>query len=283
MALTFLGEDPGSRSVTHSLGEITARRVLQWESSSQSDDEFDVLADANCPNVGSAHPRYSSLWLQSRTVNNVNPWKGWQVELSYSSKVELSETPTSDPIRISWGTEQFQRPLVFDKNGDAVVNSAGDPFDPPPMIDDSRRTVTIRVNVASVPSYISSYQDTVNSDQFVIDGFTVNIGQAKIQSITVSEPQVRNETTYREITITMHIQKDGWKIEPLDAGFREIDGAGRKNIVNSIDGEEPTSPVPLNGSGVVLAAPTPSTAVFLEFDAYATAAYISNIPGCTAP
>lgn len=282
MALTFLGEDPGSRTITHAAGEITARRVLQWESNSQSDTEVTVLTDGNCPNVGSTHPRVSGLYLVSRTASNSNPWKGWTVELSYSSKVEMAEDPLNDPVRISWGTEQFQRPLVFDKDGDAVVNSAGDPFDPPPMIDDSRRTVTIRKNVATVPTYISSYQDTVNSDQFAIDGFTVAIGKAKIQTISVSEVQTRNGTDYREVTITMHIQKNGWNVEPLDAGFREISGSGRIQILN-LDGEEPTSPVPLDGAGAALANPTVSTCVFLDFEAYETAAYIGNIPGCSAP
>ena len=80
-------------------------------------------------------------------AENTEEWKGWTVTAEYSSEFTLAENPTNDPATITWGSEQFQRVVVVDKEGDAVVNSAGDPFDPPIMADDSRRVVTVTKNL----------------------------------------------------------------------------------------------------------------------------------------
>jgi hypothetical protein len=166
---------------------------------------------------------------------------------------------------------------VFDRNGNFIVNSAGDPFDPPNMMDDSRRVVTVQKNLAVVPTWILDYQDAVNSDSFTIDGVTVAAGLAKMQTVTVGEVQRRNGNTFRSVNFTIHLQREGWLLRPLDAGFREIAYGGLVNIKNPGDDELPGAPVPLNGSGVSLASPSFSTCVFLSFEVYATRAF-SSLP-----
>jgi hypothetical protein len=189
----------------------------------------------------------------------------------------MAEDPTDDSAVITWGSEQFQRPAVFDRSGNFIVNSAGDPFDPPNMMDDSRRVVTVQKNLAVVPTWILDYQDAVNSDSFTVDGVTIGIGLAKMQTVTVGERNRRNGTVFRTVSFTIHLQREGWLLRPLDAGFREIAYGGLVNIKNPGDEELPGAPVPLNGSGAALASPSFSTCVFLPFEVYATRAF-SSLP-----
>ena len=91
---------------------------------------------------------------------------------------------------------------------------------------------------------------------------------------------VKNNTaavTFRTVQFTIHLQKNGWLLEPLDAGFRERTSGGPpngiKNILNPDDNELPAAPVPLNGSGVALADPSPANSVFLSFAVYETLAF----------
>ena len=72
----------------------------------------------------------------------------------------------------------------------------------------------------------------------------------------------------------MHLRLEGWRFQPLDAGFRYLVGGLPVQIKIDSDGEvsssgdEPTTPLPLNGSGDILSAPAPGTAVFRDFQVY---------------
>jgi hypothetical protein len=149
------------------------------------------------------------------------------------------------------------------------------------MMDDSRRSCTVQKNMSAVPSWILDYQDAVNNDTFSVDGFSIAVGQAKMQNVTVSEWQIRGSTAFRTVTFTIHFQRDGWALRPLDAGFRERTSGGPPdgivNIKNPDDGENVTAPVPLDGSGVALADPSVTNNVFLSFDVYKTRAF-SSLP-----
>lgn len=270
-------------------------RVFRVVTNSNSDDAAVIRAHASCPNVGDAHPNDVGSWCRRVNPRNESFSKRvWIVTAAYSSERELSDNPLDDPALITWNTEQFQRPYFQDINGDAIVNSAGDPFDPPAMGDDSRVTATIRKNVAGISgiaSWFLSYQDCVNNAPFLLDGIYIAEGAAKMQAVSLGEVQERNSITYRVLSMTMHFRRDAysaagsgsgatpsteWALELLDAGFRELAQAGstsgsggayRRKITDE-DGEPVKSPVLLDGSGEPLDDPSASTAVFLPFDIY---------------
>lgn len=277
MTVVYLGEEPTGRRARNDKGIRSYTRSFLLETTSRFDDAYDVGSNASLPLIGSAHPSDASAWCIALDVECYEGWKSWRVTASYSSERAMAEDPTEDPAAISWDSEQFQTPLIEDNAGDAVVNSAGDPFDPPIMRDDSRRVATVVKNLATVPSWILSYQDAVNSDSFTIDGVSVTAGQAKMQRVTVSELQERNGTPFRVVTFQIHFQRDGWNFRPLDAGFRELDGTDRIQILNSGDSEPVNAPVPLNGSGAAIDNPTSATCVFLDFDGYDALAF-STLP-----
>jgi hypothetical protein len=279
MTATLKKELAEGRSARNSRGVRTYTRVFWVETTSDNDGPYTVGSASGLPLIGSVHPDDSGAWCTDLEVQNTNPWKGWTVTAQYSTERELSTTPTNDPAIITWSSEQFQRVAAFDKNGNAIVNSAGDPFDPPNMMDDSRRVVSVTKNLSAVPSWILTYQDAVNSDSFTVDGITIGVGLAKMQSVTVGEEQSRNGTAFRTVNFIMHLQKSGWLLEPLDAGFREIDYTSSSliNILNPGDGERPSAPVPLDGAGRALAEPSTTNCVFLSFSVYETKAF-SSLP-----
>lgn len=269
MTVTYVGIGKGVRRATNTRGVRTYTRELIFTSDTPNDDEVTVGNQPQVPAIGSSHPNDLFAWLQSIEVDNYAPYAGWKVTLNYSSERELSEDPTQDPALTEWDGEQYQRPLVVDKDGDIVCNSAGDPFDPPIMRDDSRLISTTVKNMASVPTWIMAYADAVNSDAFTLDGFSVGVGQAKMQRPRVSKPQIRNNIQFREVTFVIQYREEGWLSEPLDVGFRKLDGSARVNITDN-NGDFVTAPVPLDGAGDVLADPSPTNNVTLSFTQYTT-------------
>lgn len=279
MTVTLIGEDPAGRTGTNNKGVRTYTRVFKLEASDRNDGPYAVGSASGLPLIGSLHNEDLTAWCVSLTPTNNNPWKGWIVTAEYSSAVETFENPHQDPAEISWSTEQYQVVASKDRLGRAILNSAGDYFsDPPPMRDESRRIVTIEKNMSFVPTWILDTENAVNSAAFVVDGFAVAAGLAKIQRVSVGKKEYRNNTMFRRVTIEMHLQKNGWDLEILDAGMRQRNDDGKlEKILSEADSSDVTTPVPLDGTGKVLNDPTPTSAVYGSYNVYPTFDF-ANLP-----
>lgn len=278
MAVTYVGELSEGRRATNDRGVRTYTRVFRLTTSSQTDNAFTVGSNGSLPVIGNTFPSDGNAYCTNLDVQCVRGWRIWDVTATYSTERVLSSTPTSDPTYITWDTEQFQKPATQDKDGKGVVNSAGDPFIPAEQMDDSRRIVTVQKNLANVPTWILSYQDAVNSDTFTIDGRSIAIGEAKMQRVSVGPPEIRNGTTFRQVTFVIALRRDGWAYKLLDQGFNEKDPAAatkRKPIY--INGQLPSSPVLLDGTGKAQTDPKTANAVYLTFNVYKTQAF-SSLP-----
>ena len=278
MAVTYVGELSEGRRAQNSKGIRTYTRVFRLTTSSQTDDAYTVGSNGSLPVIGNTHPSDGNAYCTDLDVQCVRGWRIWDVTATYSTERVLSSTPTSDPTYITWDTEQFQKPATQDKDGKGVVNSAGDPFIPAEQMDDSRRVVTVQKNLTAVPSWILSYQDAVNSDAFTVDGYSIAIGEAKMQRVSVGPPEIRNGTTFRQVTFVIALRRDGWAYKILDQGFNEKDPADttkRKAIY--INGQLPSSPVLLDGTGKAQTDPKTANAVYLTFNVYKTQAF-SSLP-----
>jgi len=278
MAVTYVGELAEGRRATNSRGVRTYTRVFRLTTSSQTDNAFTVGSNGSLPVIGNTFPSDGNAYCTDLDVQCVRGWRIWDVTATYSTERAINTVPTSDPVFVQWDTEQFTKPATQDKNGDAIVNSAGDPFLPPEQMDDSRRVVTITKNLSSVPAWVLTYQDAVNSDTFTIDGVSIAIGEAKMQRVSVGPAEIRNGTTFRAVTFVIALRRDGWAYKILDQGYNEKDAAaptGRVPIY--IRGMLPTSPVLLDGTGKQLPDPKATDGVFLTFNVYKTQAF-SSLP-----
>lgn len=208
----------------------------------------------------------------------------WEVTVTYAYEPgdeDEVENPLAKPVLIRWTAAQYTKPCVKDRNDEAVVNSAGDYFDPPPEIEDVRWQVTAQVNWASVPAAILNYAGRVNSAAFTIDGVSILAGKARVAALDISERQIENDIPFRTVTITYELRAEGFDLELLDQGFRIKDGSDLKDIlIEDEDGNmaRPSSPVLLDGAGNQLSNPSPANAVFLTYEALPQAAF-SGLPG----
>ena len=278
MTTTLKEEIPSGRTARNSKGARTYTRKFRVTSNDKTDGPFEVGSTSGLPLIGSAHPEDANAFCIELTVENTEPYAGWTVTANYSDERVIDDNPTDDAAEINWGSEQFQKVAVVDRDGNLIVNSAGDLFDPPAMIDDSRRVVTVSKNLATVPSWILDYQDAINSDTFTIDGISIGVGKAKMQAVTVGPKQRRNSTVFRTVTFTIHLQRDGWVLDILDAGFNRIPTGDTSNRVPiTLDGVLPSAPYPLNGAGAPLKNPSPTNCVFRSFNVYKTRTF-STLP-----
>lgn len=266
MTVTYLGIKPGSASGTNTMGVRSYQCTYLLKVDSQADGPYAVGSHPSLPRIGSTWIEDSGAWCRSLTINSTDGWVGWEAVAMFDSSVEVSENPVLDPTSIEWDGETYDEIITIDSNGHAALNSAGDPF-VNLFRERSRRIVNVRTNITAVPLWIITAEDAVNDSAFLLDGFTIPTGMAKLGAPRLGAWQYRNGIRYREMTMTIKLNKDTWTVAPLDAGFRKYVG-GVYSRITSDDGTDVTEPVCLDGSGDILANPTPATAVYASLDVY---------------
>ena len=275
MTVTSVNELHAGRTANNDGLVRTYTRSFLVKTDSKSDGAYTAGSAAGLPLIGSTHPEDLTAWCRSLSVapfNGENAPMAWTVTANYSSEWQLAENPLFEPAKITWSFEQFQTVAVQDKDGYAIVNSAGDLFDPPIMKDDSRPIVSVTKNLAVVPTWLLNYQDAVNSGPFTLDGLTISTGCAKMNAISVGAKATQNGYTYRPVTMDIHLQRDTWNFKVLDVGYRKIVNTTEREMITSDgDGTDPPMPVLLNGSGGVVSDPDTTGGVFLTYNVYATA------------
>jgi len=241
----------------------------------------------------SPHPFLTGHLCRSvRVRQDTGAPRSWTIEASYSSAPvedgEAEENPLNRPAKIQWRSNQYRQAISEDIDGRALLNSAGDWFDPPVEVDRSRWTATISKNVATVPTYILDYADAINNNSFSISGIPVEQYTAKIQDISISELKIEKEYLYYEFSYTLEFRREKWQpFKVLDQGMRRkvtktVNNESVTHLEHIMDLSKPprpvTSPVLLDLQGDKLNNPGPNTARFRQFSVYYARSF-SVLPG----
>jgi hypothetical protein len=201
----------------------------------------------------------------------------WICEATYSSEPlaindqdeQNIQDPTLRPPKIKWQTNAYRKPIWADRYGNAIVNSAGDYFDPPIEVDVNRFSATINKNVAGIPIEIVEYDKAVNDSAFYIQGIYVGPYVARLASVEIGELATENEYYYFPFTCTLEFRSETWNVKPLQQGYNYKSGSERKVILDDSTPPRPvTSPRLLAEDGSLLDNPTPATAVYGDFEVY---------------
>jgi hypothetical protein len=224
-----------------------------------------------CDNLGVRHPTASWLYVKSRKARNEEFSKlVWIVTLNYSSEWERTTNPLSQPAEIDWNTESEQSFVWKDINDQAILNSAGDYYEDGVPAEIAHWTIKIKKNLPYVPSWIGSYRNAINSDNFYIDGHYIAARTAKIRSLKIEWWANQNGIWYRPIELTIKLA-DTWVASILDQGLRQtLEGFSepfRTYCINN-DGTKVSKPVLLDGEGAQLFDISPENAVFRDHYIY---------------
>jgi hypothetical protein len=263
MAVLSVVEKPGGRKAgLKPQGERTFDMVFIVTCTQPMEESLTILnASAN----GVAIPKVGYIWPfdQGLVCAEVTPsqneeqprvWEvschftSWRFDLMGGRRDDIDQrNPLTFPPEISFGANKYVTYPLHMLNGTLWRNHAGDPFDPPPAIDESRQTIHIVRNEATFdPATARTWADVLNSDTWW--GFAPRT--VKLSCPTARRDRLENvwfwQVTYDfevcgklwGITLGDNQEAPGWQPVVLNAGYRYLDANGRLTTPVNDDGPQ---------------------------------------------
>ena len=219
---------------------------------------------------GQPHRTFENLYITgdiSAEIEEADNAKVWRFELNYSTKgFSLSVNDTERRVTVKTGTWTYSQVVEVDKEtGEAIENTAGDPYDPKYVEQVSAPVVMITKRENSPKMDRIPLIGSINDANVTICGISAPKYCAMFSDYQ-SEPSYDEEgylTFLNTITIKFKFYKNisgqeiGFKLETLSAGFNRILN-GEKVEIRVKDPENPTdfdkavpvaTPQPLDSAG----------------------------------
>ena len=229
-----------------------------------------ILFSGLVPQVGQPYPAGVDMDRDAKVSRvRVSPAEGphaWWVDVEWST---ASDPVTREPV-VQIRFEQIEVPLTGKIHTDisrslsdlrAVLNSAQEPFVPPPTKLDARMVIVInRVEEKLNMRQIRRFQNTVNARtwaDFPPETLRLTIGH--------SNEQFYNQTRVWDKTYELAYNPLTWKVSVLDWGTRTMAGVDPSYGYNRLEDNlgNPVEAGLLNGAGA-----SATTPVFLDFYPY---------------
>lgn len=188
----------------------------------------------------------------------------WLVTANYTNASEPNQdNPLDRPLLINISSQKYEQAVIKDRDGKGIVNTAGDPFDPPLMMDGTRIFLSLTKNFADYNFDLAgAYCDSLNASLYY--GFAAE--KLKMDGYHASR-QFEQDTLFWTVTADFAFRREGWQLQPLNAGLRRKAGSARQKCTDD-DGQPVQTPVPLSSAGGQISDPTVDNVVYLAFDVY---------------
>lgn len=263
-------------------GSETARTTVETYSvvtDSVSDGPLAVLATTDpttglaIPTPNTPHPDDAFYLAGVPNVSLICP-TFFNVTVPYSTRGGQDQAaqyndPLAEPAEISWGDVASVEPIDQDADGNAILNAAHEPFDPPPAMDIKDTLLRIKRNEAAFdPDTKLTFDDTTNQHVF----WGGKPGRARMAipaadkvNASPSYWKVLYEITFRMRTPVGVTDEKAWYRRILNQGYRYLDGDGVSHPILE-DGQPISQPKLLAADGSILA--SDADPVWLEFKKY---------------
>lgn len=248
-------------------------RIFQVQLASRTDSPSLALGAADVPAMYATYPDDSACTLRKKGASRMDDHpQMWKVQCEYNNQNDAAskpddqsgQSPTDRAVKVTCTSVEKQKVLDRDYSNPrkAVINSAGEKFDPPIETEDAIKVITVVRNEASYDLSLGfAYENRVNTDTW--NG--LEPGYVRCKSINGTD-KYELGVRYWEVTYVFEVNPVGWDLEVLDQGYTEIVGGKVALIGSQKDGTPLSKPALLNGAGQRLA--VNGTPVFLPFKRY---------------
>jgi hypothetical protein len=222
--------------------------------------------DGDSPDTGD--PIVSGVSVKQFNAQNTI----WEVAVTFTKKTSSDsdddennwqDYPWNETPSVVWGSSTLNQVISIDYDGNAIVNSAGDPFDTAVTRPVALMTVSCTFNKkigGYNPNTASGVVNTVNSNGFTVFGTNIEresalmkaYGGSKLTAIVNGQPVSYWQVTAAwDILVNTDSSDIGWDGVVLDIGTNQKENGGKFPIRDK-SGNKLSSPQLLNGGGIRL-------------------------------
>ena len=193
-------------------------------SNSENDLEPEIWAHPKCPIPRITVANWDTLarCREVAATRRKNTRWDWDVVAKWSS-VQVSqakqENPLNDPVSIETETVLVDEERYFDRDGNAILNTAGDLVKV--VLAVPRLSFEITKNVALTNSWITQLSGVTNSAEIRIDGILCLPDTLKIMRAHTGAIQYRNEIAFKVARLSIQHKEEGWYTPILNVGYNE--------------------------------------------------------------
>lgn len=185
------------------------------------------------PNVGDQHPRYPFLIANPYELDATdNPqYFTLTVTYTYAWNFSIAIDPLLQPPRFRFVVGEEKLPCFFDKDGNPIVNTAGDIFDPQPQDDYPILEILItrnesRYNVNQALNFMRS----TNQDAWTLpNGQIVQPGQARMHTISQGG-DTDKDALFVPVTYHAFLTDTDFNLQAVDQGFQAWGAPGNPTL-----------------------------------------------------
>jgi hypothetical protein len=251
-------------------GQWQATRIWQVIDAAN---EADALAAAPFPGsdlipaLNASHPQNARLIVTNRNPVTDGGPTTWKVTVSYSIVAITGGGGDGDPLNttpiVSWGMGEITLAVDRDVDNKAIINSAGDAFDPP--LQRTFKTLRLRI-VKWFPIFdlalSDTFTNTVNSNNFQTGNLAITVGQCLCTGILPAEDYPITSTAIPigfDFEIIRGLYNNQFPVKPYSTYVKD---QGRRGWYTPAGGSTPTlgdfhyadgervdQDVPLDGTG----------------------------------
>lgn len=202
------------------------------------------------PAYAASHPSLPRIWsVYPEDINafctSISPSQDqgdpylWRITVNYAYIVDDAQDPSVDtqqqgqdpaereenpllrPRDYTVSTTSYPLAVKFDRYGNKIANSAGDPFLPPLEIVKGGATITVGLNsVNPVTSTWIASIGKLNQATFILGPYAVGAGLSKLNSVNANRVYEKG-LSYWHWTLVFEYRPDGWSFVVANVGKRQ--------------------------------------------------------------
>ena len=229
------------------------------------------FARANCTiGIFSHHPSDFGQMVVNVQVDCLGPsaWEDdgsaaimWRITVTYGPYSPFaSASPLLQLPKVRGGGTRLSKIMANDIDGNPILNTVGDPYDPPIEGDATSLTWYVTRNepigdTGFALSNILARSDKVNMYDF--EGFVAGTLKTCIIMYPEREYDAVLRRYYVPVEYGFEYKEEGWPVQVLNAGYRYLDKSGSEPKLRQalVDGQPATVPVLLTEEGEQLTPP----------------------------
>lgn len=211
----LVGEIPGVDSISEDAEGI--RQIERQFRVKDATSSYDALRCGGIPARFEAHPEdFLSVAMNGAAKPEKNGEPGFYiVTITYSN--DYKSQPQDERPEVSWEDEEFTTVLMEDRNGNPVINAAGDRYEEPIEVSESRPVLRVVRNESffdQLQAY--KYNRSTNSDTFY--GAVPGTMRVKV----TGRQMWRDDQEYWQVTYVFRYDPTGWQPQVLEQGLHQI-------------------------------------------------------------